>query len=74
MSDERKYLDQEGLAKLWELISSNFIDSTSYDLEIEDLRTAIAEAEAKTDPELTGKVDSLEDSVGALEAAVAGTD
>ena len=38
------------------------------------MRAAIAEAEAKTDPELAGKVDSLEDSVSALETAVAGTD
>lgn len=64
---DKKYLDQEGLAKLWELISQTFEDAASHDLDIEELRGLIAEAEAKTDPELAGRVD-------ALEAAVDGTD
>lgn len=70
MSDEKKYLDQEGLAKLWELISQTFVDATSHALEIEDLRALIDEAESKTDPELANRVEALETTVGNTDSKI----
>lgn len=62
---EKKYLDQEGLAKLWELISDTFEDSTAHDLDIEELRDLINEVDAKTDAGVSEKVDALEAKIDA---------
>lgn len=79
MADEKKYLDQEGLAKLWELISDNFEDIDSHQLDIEELRALIESVDAKTDTtvstklaELEAKVDANKDETdAAIEAKIA---
>ena len=67
---DKKFLDQEGLAKLWELISDNFEDATAHDLDIEELRGLIQEVDSKTDTTVSTKLQELEDKVDANEAAV----
>ena len=67
---DKKFLDQEGLAKLWELISDNFEDATAHDLDIEELRGLIQEVDSKTDTTVSEKLQELENKVDANEAAV----
>lgn len=65
---DKKYLDQEGLAKLWELISNTFEDASSHDLDIEELRALIQDVDSKTDTTISSKLEALEDKVDANKA------
>ena len=60
---DKKFLDQEGLAKLWELINDNFEDITAHDLDIEELRQQIEEIDSKTDSTLSKRFEELEAKV-----------
>lgn len=62
---DKKFLDQEGLAKLWELINDNFEDITAHDLDIEELRQQIEEIDSKTDSTLSERFEELEAKVDA---------
>ena len=60
---DKKFLDQEGLAKLWELINDNFEDITAHELDIEELRQQIEEVDSKTDSTLSERFEELEAKV-----------
>lgn len=62
---DKKFLDQEGLAKLWELINDTFEDATAHELDIEELRSLIQEVDSKTDTTVSSKLDELEAKVDA---------
>lgn len=62
---DKKYLDQEGLAKLWELINETFEDSAEHALDIEELRALIESVDAKTDTTVSTKLEALEAKVDA---------
>lgn len=62
---DKKFLDQEGLAKLWELINDNFEDITAHELDIEELRQQIEEIDSKTDSTLSERFEELEAKVDA---------
>lgn len=62
---DKKYLDQEGLAKLWELINDTFEDSAEHALDIEELRALIESVDAKTDTTVNTKLEALEAKVDA---------
>lgn len=67
---DKKYLDQRGLAKLWELINKLFVDSNSYELDKAEFEDRLAELQRELEESSAAETAELNEKIDALEAKV----
>ena len=82
MDNEKRFLDQEGLAKLWELICEHFVDVDNHELivadfdeRLEQLNEAVAAAADNEEIQnqintINGLIENLQDKDDALDAKI----
>ena len=67
---DKKYLDQRGLAKLWELINKLFVDSNSYELDKAEFEDRLTELQRELEESSAAETAELNEKINALDAKV----